>query len=253
MRLSIVIPTLNEAGFLAAAVEGVRRRGVAGPPLEVIVADCGSTDGTAQLAGGLGVRVLRPPPPLESRAAACNAGAACASGDTLLFLDADSLVPAGYDAAMARALADPRVVGGAFEFALDGPGWGLRVVEIINRVRYRLWPWYYSDQGLFVRTAVFRRVGGFPARRIMESSDLCRLLWRRGRLVLIPRPLRTSPRRFLAGGVWRVLGRDAVIWLRDLVGRPTEHFGAAYQEDNRRRGRCEPESAGAIRMENQGV
>jgi glycosyltransferase involved in cell wall biosynthesis len=237
MKLSIVIPTLNEARFLAAAVEGVRGRGLAGPRPEVIVADCGSTDGTAELAKGLGVQVLRPPPALESRAAACNAGAACASGDVLLFLDADSLVPRGYDAAMVRALGDPRVIGGAFEFALDGREWGLRVVEIINRVRYRMWPWYYSDQGLFVRTAAFRKVGGFPRRRIMESSDLCRLLWRRGRLALIPRPLRTSSRRFLAGGVWRVLGHDVAIWFLDLVGRPTEHFGAAYQEDNRCRGR----------------
>jgi glycosyltransferase involved in cell wall biosynthesis len=235
MKLSIVIPTLNEAGYLAAAVEAVRRGSQCGVP-EVIVTDCGSTDGTAELAQRLGVRVLRPAG-LDSRAAACNAGAACSSGDVLQFLDADSLPPCGYDRAIGRALSDPRAVGGAFAFALDGPGWGLRAVEVINRVRYHIWPWYYSDQGLFVRAAVFRRAGGFPPRRIMETSDLCKILWRHGRLVLIPRPLPTSPRRFLAGGVWRVLGHDVRLWLLDLVGRPTEHHGHAYQDDNRRRGK----------------
>ena len=108
---------------------------------------------------------------------------------------------------------------------------------MINRVRYRLWPWYYGDQGVFVRASVFRRVGGYPARRLLESSDLCRALGRCGRLVLIHKPLRTSPRRFLAGGTWRVLAHDVAVWWLDLVGRPTEHFGPAYQEDNRRRGR----------------
>jgi glycosyltransferase involved in cell wall biosynthesis len=236
MRLSVIIPTLNEARYLAAAVEGVRRQARAAPH-EIIVADCSSCDGTADLAVNLGALVLRPPPALDSRAAACNAGAARATGDVLLFLDADSLMPAGYDVAIAWALRRPHAVGGAFEFALDGREWGLRVVEGINRLRYRIWPWYYSDQGLFVLADVFRRTGGFPPRRLMETSDLCKALWRRGALVLVQRPLRTSPRRFLEGGVWRVLARDVYYWGRDLFGLANERYGPAYQEDNRRRGR----------------
>jgi glycosyltransferase involved in cell wall biosynthesis len=238
MRLSVIIPTLNEARYLAAAVDSVRRQ-ARHEPHEIIVADCGSVDGTADVAHSMGVRVVRPEPPPGSRAAACNAGAACAAGDVLLFLDADSLLPPGYDAAIVWALRRPHAVGGAFEFALDGREWELRIVEAVNRVRYRIWPWYYSDQGLFVRAAVFRGVGGFPPRRIMETSDLCKALWRRGALVLVQRPLRTSPRRFLEGGVWRVFARDVYFWGRDLAGLPTEPYGAAYQEDNRRRGKVE--------------
>src|SRR5205823_3797370 len=153
--------TLNEAGYLAAAVDAVRRRAVLGPPHEIIVADCGSADGTATLAQQLGTRVVCEQPPLASRAAALNRGAAAATGDVLLFLDADTLVPRAYDRAVRRAVRDARVVGGAFEFLLDGPQLGLRVVEIVNRVRYRLWPLYYGDQGIFVRAATFRRVGGY--------------------------------------------------------------------------------------------
>jgi glycosyltransferase involved in cell wall biosynthesis len=193
-------------------------------------------DGTAELADRLGARVVQRDPPLDSRAAALNAGAAEAGGDVLLFLDADSTVPPGYDRAIETALRDPHVVGGAFEFALDGSEMGLRVVEIINRIRYRIWPWYYGDQGIFVCTEVFHLVRGYPNRRLMEASDFSRLLGTKGKLALVRRPMKTSARRFLEGGIYRVLARDVVIWWLNLIGRPTERFAPAYQENNRRRG-----------------
>jgi rSAM/selenodomain-associated transferase 2 len=236
MRLSVIIPTLNEGHYLAAAMASVRKRATVQPPHEIIVADCGSADGTAELAARLGARVVQRDPPLDSRAAALNQGAAVAGGDVLLFLDADSTVPRGYDRAVQTALRDPHVVGGAFEFALDGPALGLRLVEIINRIRYRIWPWYYGDQGIFVRTEVFHRLRGYPNRRIMEASDFSRLLGTKGKLALLRSPMITSARRFLEGGIYRVLARDVIIWWLDLIGRPTERFAPAYQENNRRRG-----------------
>jgi glycosyltransferase involved in cell wall biosynthesis len=236
MRLSILIPTLNEARYLPAAVGAVRRRAADGPPHEVLVADCGSADGTAELAAQLGVQLVGGWPAPANRAAALNRAAGAATGDVFLSLDADTLVPRGYDRAIRQALRDPHAVGGAFEFALDGPEFGLRVVELIDRVRYRLWPLYYGDQGIFVRAAVFRRVGGYPERRILEASDFCRRLASRGKLVLVRKYMATSARRFVEGGIWRVLAHDVRIWALDLFRRPTEQFGAAYQEDNRRRG-----------------
>jgi glycosyltransferase involved in cell wall biosynthesis len=236
MRLSILIPTLNEAAYLPQAVAQARRRAVLGPPHEILVADCDSADGTADLAVRLGTRLVQGQPAPSSRAAALNRAAAAATGDVLLALDADTLVPRGYDAAIRRALRDSHTVGGAFEFALDGTHPGLRVVELINRVRYRLWPLYYGDQGVFVRAAVFRRVGGYPERQLLEASDFCKRLGREGRLVLVRQYMRTSARRFVEGGVFRVLAHDVRIWGLDLLGRPTEQFGPAYQEDNRRRG-----------------
>jgi glycosyltransferase involved in cell wall biosynthesis len=240
VKLSIIIPTLNEARYLGRAVASARRATLGAPP-EVIVADCGSVDGTVELAMSLGVCLARDQPSLDSRAAALNHGATQAGGDVLLFLDADSIVPRGYDRAMARALEDPQVVGGAFEFALDGPGFGLRVVEIINRVRYRIWPRYYGDQGLFVRRRVFERLKGFPRRRILEASDFSRALGRRGKVILLGGRMKTSPRRFLDGGIYRVLAQDVLIWWLDLIGRPTEKFATAYQKNNRRRGRLKDE------------
>jgi glycosyltransferase involved in cell wall biosynthesis len=236
MRLSIIIPTLNEVRYLAAAVDEVRHQALLGPPHEIIVADCGSVDGTAALALRLGTRLVQEEPALSSRASALNSGAAAATGDVLLSLDADTLVPRGYDRAIRQALRAPGVVGGAFEFALDGPHLGLRLVELINRVRYRLWPLYYGDQGLFFRATTFRQVGGYPERRLLEASDFCRRIGRQGKLVLIRKYMKTSARRFLEGGILRVLAKDCWIWWLDLLGRPTERFGTAYQEDNRRRG-----------------
>jgi rSAM/selenodomain-associated transferase 2 len=234
MRLSIIIPTLNEAGYLGATVRQAVRHAALGPP-EIIVADCGSQDDTVGLARQLGVQVLNADPPPHCRGAALNCGAAHAAGDVLLFLDADTLAPPAYDAAIADALNDPHVIGGAFEFKLDGPGLGLRIIEIINRVRYRLWRQYYGDQGIFVRRAVFERVGGYPERRMLEASDFCAALAPYGKLVLLRQAMKTSARRFMEGGVCRVFAKDILIWALDLIGGPTELFGGSYQENNRRR------------------
>jgi rSAM/selenodomain-associated transferase 2 len=236
MRLSIIIPTLNEVHHLSAAVAQARIQAVLGEPHEIIVADCGSVDGTADLAVSLRTHLVQVRPEQCSRAVALNCGALEATGDVLLALDADTLVPHGYDRAIRHALRDPHVIGGAFEFALEGPQLGLRLVEVINRIRYRLWPLYYGDQGIFIRAAVFRKVGGYPERLILEASDFCRRVRREGRLVLLPKYMKTSARRFVEGGIYRVLAHDCRIWWLDLLGRKTEQFGPAYQRNNIFRG-----------------
>ena len=235
MRLSIIIPTLNEARYLRSAVGQARRQAVLGPPHEIIVADCGSVDGTADLALRLGTH-LTEGQALSSRAAALNRGAMKATGDVLLFLDADTLVPRGYDKAICQAMRSPLVVGGAFEFALDGPQFGLRLVELINRVRYRLWPLFYGDQGIFVRSPVFRHVGGYPEQCLLEASAFCKRIRQKGKLVLVRKYMKTSARRFVESGIYRVLTHDCRIWCLDLLGRDTEKFGRAYQYNNHRRG-----------------
>jgi glycosyltransferase involved in cell wall biosynthesis len=236
VRLSVIIPTLNEARYLGDTVERVRAAAVLGGPHEVIISDCGSTDDTRERALALGALLVSGRPFPTNRASTLNAGASRASGDVLLFLDADTLLPTGYDEAIRDSLTDPGVVGGAFEFALGGAGFSFRLIEVLNRIRYRVRPRYFGDQGIFVRADVFRGMNGYADRRIMEASEFCGRLGRRGRLALIRRPALTSPRRFTEGGVYRVLGRDIIIWLLDLAGFPVEGFAEAYREDNLRRG-----------------
>ncbi|UCE79092.1 MAG: TIGR04283 family arsenosugar biosynthesis glycosyltransferase [Nitrospiraceae bacterium] len=236
MKLSIIIPTLNESHYLPVSIQAVRDRSV-WRPHEVIVADCGSSDDTPDIATQSGAIVVRDDADLSSRASAMNRGASSATGDVLLFLDADSLVPKGYDDLIRKALQQPVVVGGAFEFAFDGTGLLLRMVELVNRLRYRIWPRYFGDQGIFVRKEVFDQLHGYPAMRIMEASHFCVMLNRVGKLKLIRSQMKTSPRRFTEGGVCRVFAKDIWIWWLDLLGRQTERFADAYQKNNRARGK----------------
>ncbi|MGF1580897.1 MAG: TIGR04283 family arsenosugar biosynthesis glycosyltransferase [Gemmataceae bacterium] len=237
MRLSVIIPTLNEELFLTRAIHSLRANRTTGIEQEILVADCGSIDKTRDIAANHQIRALTREPRLDSRAAALNFGATHAQGDVLLFVDADTLVPRGYDQAIQQSLRSPRVVGGAFEFALDEKHPNLRLVELVNRIRYRIWPDYYGDQGIFIRAEVFRFVAGYPERKILEASDFCRKVQRVGKMALIRRPMVTSSRRFLEGGILKVLAKDAWIWGRDRLGVSTEQFGRGYQQNNHDRGR----------------
>jgi len=235
VSLSVVIPSLNEERWLPAAVasvqDGARGKGAS----EIVVADCGSADGTVAVARELGCRVVVDAA-LDCRGAAADAGGHAARGDVLLFLDADCRLPEGWDQAVAGALADPRIVGGGFGLHLDGPGPGLRVVELVDRVRYRWSRLFYGDQGLFVRTEAWRQVDGFRGARILESAKLCRRLKRLGALALLPLPVTASARRFEDGGVWKVFALDIALWLASLLRLPIDRLGGdLYWSENRRR------------------
>lgn len=238
MRISVVIPALNEEAWLPSAVASVREGAVGTGAAEVVVADCGSADRTAEVARGLGCRVVVEPG-LRGRGPAVDAGGRAARGDVLLFLDADCRLPEGWDRAVEAALADPEVVGGGFEMRLDGPGRGLRFVEAVNRLRYRRSRLFYGDQGVFVRASAWRAVGGFRGARILESAKLCRRLKRLGRLELLPLVVAASPRRFHRGGVAPVLAADVALWLAGLLRLPVDRLGGAlYWRLNRARHRA---------------
>ncbi|HYB73836.1 MAG TPA: TIGR04283 family arsenosugar biosynthesis glycosyltransferase [Candidatus Sulfotelmatobacter sp.] len=224
-RLSIIIPAHNDAAALArtlvhlATLPGVERS-------ETIVAACGDPATTARAVAGR-ARLLRPP--ASTRAALMNAGAAAAGGETLLFLHADSFPPPDAFASIDKAMADARVLGGAFAHRFLEPRWSLRAISRINRMRYRITRNYYGDQGLFVRAEVFRRMGGYRPLDILEDLDFSRRLKRMGRTALIPVPLHTSGRRFLARGPWRTF--CFIVWLLALhtLGLETQPYAERYR------------------------
>lgn len=197
--LSVIIPARNDAAALGRTLDHLARLpGLDG--VEVIVAAAGDPDGTERAVAGR-ARLLWPEG--STRARLMNAGAAAARGRVLFFLHADSLPPAGAFALIERALADPRAAGGAFAHRFHEPVWSLRAISAINRARYRLTRNYYGDQGQFVRAEAFRALGGYRDLALMEDLDFAERLKRHGRSVLIPTPLVTSGRRFLARGPWR--------------------------------------------------
>jgi rSAM/selenodomain-associated transferase 2 len=233
--LSIVIPTLNEAGNLPGTVAHTLRA-AGGAPLELIVSDCRSRDGTREVAAGLGARVADG---ATCRGDALNAGAAVASGDVLLFLHADTVLPHGFAATIRRALANPDVVGGAFEFEW-GPhplnrGWNhalLKVVVFCNRFRYRRAGGFFGDQGIFVRRAVFHRLGGFPECRLMEDLRFSLALSRLGRTAILRPPALTSPRRFVTRGVLRQFVMDLTLLTCESWGVRPDALWTRYNDLN---------------------
>ncbi|HYL79730.1 MAG TPA: TIGR04283 family arsenosugar biosynthesis glycosyltransferase [Candidatus Acidoferrum sp.] len=206
-RFSIVIPSRNDAAALGRTLDHLARLpGIA--VAEVIVAASGDPAGTTDAVRGR-ARIIRLD--ASTRAVLMNAGEAAASGETIFFLHADSLPPREALSLMEAALSDSRVVGGAFEHRFTERDWRLRAITGINKIRYRLTHNYYGDQGIFVRASAFRRLGGFKDLRLLEDLDFSQRLRRMGRSVLIPVPLETSGRRFLARGPWRTF--SFIVWL----------------------------------------
>lgn len=223
MRISVIIPTLNEEESVATTIAAARRA----TDCELILVDGGSTDRTVELARDRVDRILSA---RRGRAAQMNAGAAAVSGDVLLFLHADTILPAAYDAAIAAKMADPRVVGGRFDLTLL-PGSPLLWLtgELIN-LRSRLSKIATGDQAIFVRRTVFEEIGGYEDIPLMEDVALTRVLKRRGRIACLRQRVVTSSRRWQRNGVVRTI---ALMWtLRALYffGVPPSRLRRAYAD-----------------------
>lgn len=225
--LSVVIPARNDASALAGTLDRLTTcLEPAGTTAEIIVAASGDPEGTRAAVRGR-ARVLWPDG--STRASLMNAGADAATGDVLLFLHADSLPPEGIHDLVRTSLANPGVVGGAFTHRFAEPVWSLRAMSALNRVRYRLTRNYYGDQGIFVRASVFRALGGYRDLALMEDIDLSQRLKRAGRTVIIPAPVVTSGRRFLARGPWRTAGFAAWLLLLHTLGLDTQRYAERWR------------------------
>ena len=195
LRVSVVIPTLNEADTIAKLIEHTRRQN----PHEIVVVDGGSQDDTVRLAHGAD-KVLRSTP---GRAHQQNVGATACSGDVVLFLHADCLLVDRSLDQIAAHMQDERYVGGCLTQRIDGDGWLLRVIERGNNCRAKRIGWAYGDQGIFVRRTVFDELGGFPDVRLMEDLWLVKKLKRSGRFTPIGAEMLTSARRWQNKGAIR--------------------------------------------------
>ncbi len=195
-RISVVIPARNEAASIGPVID----RALEAAPLEVIVVDGQSTDGTAAVAEAHGARVVASPP---GRGRQLNCGAAAAAGDVLLLLHADTFLPRRFGAHIGRILAGRGVCAGAFRLRIDAPGGAFRMIERAVNWRSRLLQMPYGDQGIFLDAATFRRVGGCPDIPAMEDFELVRRLRRLGRIEIAEAAVVTSARRWARHGIRR--------------------------------------------------
>ena len=221
--IAVVIPTLDEAATISRCLGSIGTS----PDIEKIVVDGGSRDRTVEIARSLGARVLVIPP---GRARQMNAGAEKAQGDFLLFLHADTLLPAGFPFWIRKILAQPNVAAGAFSFRLDASGPGLRLIEWVANWRSRFLQVPYGDQGLFLRSSLFREMGGFRDMPIMEDFEFIRRLRQEGRIRTVPVAAITSARRWQAVGLWRTTLLNQAIVLAYWAGIPPARLACWYRK-----------------------
>jgi rSAM/selenodomain-associated transferase 2 len=222
VRLSVVIPCLDEAAGIVATLDALRPLRERGH--EVIVVDAGD-DGTGTLARPRADRVLRAP---RGRAVQMNRGAEAATGNVLLFLHADTRLPASADQAIAEGLASTRRAWGRFDVRLSGRRPSLRVIETLMSWRSRLTGIATGDQGIFVTRERFRAVGGYPEIRLMEDIALSRALKRLGPPVCLRERVTTSSRRWERNGVVRTVLLMWWLRLRFFLGADAADLARRY-------------------------
>ncbi|OFV98723.1 MAG: hypothetical protein A3H94_05460 [Acidobacteria bacterium RIFCSPLOWO2_02_FULL_60_20] len=223
MKISVIIPTLNEAATLAKCLPARSK------DVEVIVVDGVSCDGTTEVAAAEGCKVCVSAP---GRARQMNAGAKIASGEIFLFLHADTRLPEDWPVYVHRTLSEPGIVAGAFRLKMDAPMRGLRMIERMANWRSACWQLPFGDQAIFLRADGFRAVGGFPEVPIMEDVELIRRLRKQGRIGIAPVPVVTSARRWVKKGVWKTTLLNQAYLAAYYLGVPPSRIHDWYYGGN---------------------
>jgi len=220
--VTVVVPTLNEEEWIAGAIESAFAAGAS----EVIVADGGSVDRTPRIATGAGARVLLCEP---MRARQLNLGAQAASHKALIFLHADTRLPAGAAQAVEAMLARDADFGG-FRIAFAEPAVKLRMAAAMINLRTSITRCPWGDQAQFVRRETFLGLGGFLEIPLMEDYELAVRMKRRGRSVLLPMTVTTSGRRFLRKGVFRTAAHNWRTVIRYRMGADIAALARSYRK-----------------------
>jgi rSAM/selenodomain-associated transferase 2 len=221
--ISVIVPALNEGRGLQPTLERARQTGV----VEIIVVDGGSNDETCAVAERLADLTLTA---ARGRASQMNAGAARASGDVLLFLHADTLLPADGAAAVRTACSRAGVIGGRFDVRLQPATPLLWLVGSLMNLRSRLSRIATGDQAIFIRRDVFQRLGGYTDIPLMEDLDLSRRMTR----------VVTSSRRWRRDGALRTILRMWTLRLLYFLGVSPARLARFYADTREERANTPP-------------
>lgn len=224
LKVSVIIPTLNEEAQVADCIKSAQEAGAE----EIIVVDAGSTDATAEIAASNAMLLVSPP----GRAAQQNVGAENATGEVLLFLHADCRLPADAIIAITESLtSEPDMVAGCFHQRIDLPGFKYKLLVQGNALRVKMLKWAYGDQGIFVRTSTFREIGGFPDVNFLEDLLIMKILKRKGAIRILPNKLLVSARRWESCGVLRQTVRNFTLVAASQLGISPNRLASFYPNE----------------------
>ena len=232
MKLSVIVPVLNEAESLASFLRHLQPLRAQGH--ELILVDGGSSDGSPQFAYPLCDAVIESEP---GRARQMNAGAALASGDWLLFLHADTCLPKPF-AEWEGLIAQTRQTWGRFNVRLSSDRWFFRIIERAINIRSALTGIATGDQAIFIRRERFNQLNGYADQPLMEDVELCRRLKKRGAPLCLKQPVITSSRRWEAKGVFRTVLLMWELRLRYYLGAKPSELVRRYYPSADQASRC---------------
>ncbi len=220
--ISIIIPVLNEEEVIKQNLLRLKYSS----DIEIIFADGGSQDQTIVIAQNMGVKVVFCGQ--KGRAYQMNQGASIATGDILLFLHADTILPDNYQSIIINTLSNAETIAGAFELHIDSQKFSLRFIETLVNWRSHFFSLPYGDQAIFMKASVFQEVGGFTDLPIMEDFELIQRLKKRGKIAIASAKVRTSSRRWHKLGVVKTTLINQLIILGYYLGISPDKLERLY-------------------------
>lgn len=213
-KISIIIPVYNEQKSISDCIDNVKQS--CGHDSEIIVVDGSPSKSTLSLIKDSDILKLHSSP---GRALQMNNGANAASGDILIFLHADTIIPEKSGDLVRQALEIPTATAGAFKLSFNDTSWTMQIIAFIANLRTRLERVPYGDQGLFIKRATFQKLGGFPIIPIMEDVEFFRNLKKQKlEILILDENIITSARRYKVSGPLKCATRNCMLRLLHLCG-----------------------------------
>ena len=223
MKISIIIPTLNESLLLQRLLCGLNK--IIDSQVEIIVVDGGSNDNTLEIASKYAHQVFVTE---QGRATQMNHGAAFAKGEVLFFLHADSMLTTNAFQKLKEIVKESAYVGGAFRLQIDSNKLLLSIISQVVNLRSRFFHLVYGDQGIFVRKKNFLEIGKFLITPLMEDVEFYGRLRASGKTVILNEKILTSARRWEKEGILYATFRNWLLLIMYYMGIPAKQLEKLY-------------------------
>jgi rSAM/selenodomain-associated transferase 2 len=225
MKISVIIPVLHEGEKINEILDSIKSAS-ADVPYETIVVDGDSSGDTiAHISDSSVITMIAP----RGRAFQMNEGAAKACGDILLFLHADTLLPPKAFPKIIAALSDSSFIGGAFDLKIQNHRWIFKAIGRAASWKHRLTRVPYGDQAIFMLRRYFENIGGYAGIPLMEDVEMMKRVKRQGgRIIILPKEVTTSSRKWETDGVFYTIIRNWIIQVLYLFGMPARRLIKYY-------------------------